>query len=356
MELIELTDNTPEILDSCRQLAKAGGVFLQDIQWGDFQSYLGKRVRRFAVQDTGGTGNVRLFAQVIEHIVVGKSYFFAPYGPVFAKNLSADEHREAFNFFIENLSGASDGLTFFRFEPEFDIYAEELNIISSSGNFQSKIKKTIDLDPHQTLLLDLHSTADELLAGMKPKTRYNIRLAEKSGIEVRVLKELPVAADGAEDPIAASSLRAGIRAYSRSYFNNMLQFFSDENGPIQARCYAAYHEGDLLAANIMLEYGDRAIYLFGGALELKRNLMPSYALHWQAIQDAKKRECNTYDFWGVETDETHPWYGFSKFKLGFGGEIVKRPGTLDFVYNSAWYNAYGIFRKLNRLKNLQFRH
>jgi lipid II:glycine glycyltransferase (peptidoglycan interpeptide bridge formation enzyme) len=288
-----------------------------------------------------------MFAQTIARAVGGKVFLFAPHGPVFAVYVSGTERNNVFDFFLENLPTVSGGVMFFRFEPEHPI---------GSGLLKSKIKKTIDLNPHQTLILNLGQSVEELLAEMKPKTRYNIRLAEKSGVEVRVLQELPIPAVGGDDPIAASAKRAGIRAYSHAYFNDLLKFFNEHPGPIQARCYAAYHEGDLLAANIMLEYGETAIYLFGGSLELKRNLMPSYALHFQAIQDAKSRGCKHYDFWGVETDENHPWYGFSKFKLGFGGRIIERPGTLDFVYNSAWYNAYGIVRKLNRLKNLRFRN
>jgi lipid II:glycine glycyltransferase (peptidoglycan interpeptide bridge formation enzyme) len=341
MEFIELTT----VPDSCRQLAQADGIFLQDPEWGNFQASLGRTTRRFAVY--GEHEEVLLYAQAVAHVAAKKTYLSAPYGPVFAAALPASQRDEAFNFFVTGLRKHIPGLMFLRFETELPI---------EDAYLRSKIKDTIDLNPHQTLMLDVQQPIGDLLAAMKPKTRYNIRLAEKSGIEVRVLRELPVATTGDEDPIAASALRAGIRAYTRSYFNDLLKFFSDPKGAIQARCYAAYHEGDLLAANIMLEYAGQMTYLFGGALELKRNLMPSYALHYQAIQDAQSHGLKRYDFWGVETDENHPWYGFSKFKLGFGGRIVHRPGTLDFVYNAAWYNGYALLRRLNRLKNLRFRH
>jgi lipid II:glycine glycyltransferase (peptidoglycan interpeptide bridge formation enzyme) len=341
MECIELQT----VPDDCRQLAVAGGVFLQDPEWGDFQVSLGRTVRRFVVRDEDET--VLLYAQCIEQGVGKKSFLFAPYGPLFAEDLSEVQRSGVFDFFTSELHARFTGLMFFRFEPANAM--TDLHV-------QSKIKKTIDLNPHQTLLLDLQQPLDDLLAAMKPKTRYNIRLAEKSGIDVRVLQELPVTTKGGDDPITASAKRAGIRAYNRAYFNDLLKFFSNPEGAIQAKWYAAYHEGDLLAAAIMLEYGGQMTYLFGGAIALKRNLMPSYAIHYQAIQDAQAHGLSTYDFWGVETDERHPWYGFSKFKLGFGGRVVQRPGTLDFVYNGAWYNGYALLRKLNRLKNLRFRH
>jgi len=127
----------------------------------------------------------------------------------------------------------------------------------------------------------------------------------------------------------------------------MLKFFASGKS-IEAKLYSAWHEGDLLATNLMLYWSGIAVYLFGGSVEHKRNTMPAYLLHWQAIEDAKAKGLRTYDFWGVETDPAHPWHGFSKFKLGFGGEIKKYEGTWDFVLQPAWYNIYKILRAINR--------
>jgi len=340
MHLLELTESEYETIEAS-QVHRDD--FLQSAAWGAFQKSISRDVKYFVVRDD--SEKIVLTSLVIINAVVGKRYTFAPFGPVFVEGLAEAEELEIFEFFSKELNSHIQNLIFLRFEP-----AAKLN--------SNRIKKSTDLNPHQTLLLDLRQEEQSILAAMKPKTRYNIKVAQKEGMEVKVLHEVPQASTGELDPFSASANRAGVSTYSREYFTKLLNFFSEgkstgNKNVITARCYTAYHQGDLLAANIMLEYKKRAIYLFGGALDLKRNTMPSYLLHWQAIQDAKSRGCETYDFWGVETDEKHPWYGFSKFKLGFGGVIENRPGTYDFVYKSAWYTTYGILRKLNRLKILR---
>ena len=321
-------------------LAKDGN-FQQDFSWGEFQKSNGRKVVRYAV--LSDDNKPILYIQLITQSIASKEYFYAPFGPVFSDTLDLKGKRQAFNYFAAEFKKDHPKALFLRIETLENISDDESLSLLSNSHF----KKTVNLSPHKTLVLGLDKSETEILAGMKPKTRYNIKIAEKSGIEVRILNEVPVDSDGL-DPFTASADRAKVKTYSKEYFNAMLKYFSDPNGKIVARCYAAYHENDLLAANIMIEYGTYCIYLFGGAFELKRAFMPSYALHWQAILDAKEHKLKYYDFWGVETDESHPWYGFSKFKLGFGGEIKERPGTLDYVYSSSWYNAYVLLRKLNR--------
>jgi lipid II:glycine glycyltransferase (peptidoglycan interpeptide bridge formation enzyme) len=340
MRLTELTESEYVAITE----APGHGDFLQSAAWGAFQKSIGREVKYLVVRDD--EEKIVLSSLVIVNAVAGKCYAFAPFGPVFAGGLSNSNHQlEIFKFFTAELRSVIPNLIFFRFEP-----AAELN--------SNSIRKSTDLNPHQTLLLDLRQDEQTILAAMKPKTRYNIKVAQKEGVEVKVQNLVPQPSTGGLDPFSASANRARVSTYSRDYFSKLLNFFSEDKSAgrknaITARCYTAYHQGDLLAANIMLEYKNRAIYLFGGALDLKRNTMPSYLLHWQAMLDAKARGCETYDFWGVETDEKHPWYGFSKFKLGFGGVIENRPGTYDFVYKPAWYTTYGILRKLNRLKILR---
>jgi lipid II:glycine glycyltransferase (peptidoglycan interpeptide bridge formation enzyme) len=317
------------------------GNFQQDFAWGEFQKSIGRESFRYMVLNDNG--EPVLYVQLMAQSIAGKKYFYAPFGPVFSNILDLKEKRQVFNYFAVEFKKEQPKALFLRVETQENISDDERLSLLSNSHF----KKTVDLSPHKTLILGLEKTNSEILAGMKPKTRYNIKVAEKSGIEVKILNEVPVDSDDL-NPFDASADRAKVKTYTKEYFDSMLKYFSDPKGKIVARCYAAYHEGDLLAANIMIEYGAYSIYLFGGAFELKRAFMPSYALHWQAILDAKEHHLKFYDFWGVETDEHHPWYGFSRFKFGFGGEIKERPGTLDYVYSSSWYNAYILLRKLNR--------
>jgi lipid II:glycine glycyltransferase (peptidoglycan interpeptide bridge formation enzyme) len=108
---------------------------------------------------------------------------------------------------------------------------------------------------------------------------------------------------------------------------------------------------DIIAANLMVFYGDTATYLHGASNYAFRALMAPNLLQWNLIQEAKKRGFKYYDFHGIAPNENpkHPWAGVTRFKKGFGGEIANYPGTYDFIYETGWYKIYKLFRKINRL-------
>lgn len=323
MRLIEIKN----LEERYQSFVRANGSFLQDWDWGDFQASLGKKVLRYIVEDNG---EIVLSLQAVLSRVRGKVYLFAPYGPVFKSSVSTEEASVAFEFLAAEL-GKNFDLIFLRFEPMRPLA------------HMAPLKKTLDINPHQTLVLDLSKDPERLLSEMHPKTRYNIKVARKHGVEIKILEQI----EAKNNPFAESAKRAGIKSYEVEYYNKMLAFFASGKS-IEAKLYTAWHGNDLLAANLMLFWNGMAVYLFGGSVEHKRNMMPAYLLHWQAISDAKQKNLRIYDFWGVETDPKHPWYGFSKFKLGWGGEIRKYEGTWDYVLQPAWYNAYKVFRTINR--------
>lgn len=323
MEFLEIQEKDKEKYEA---FVSENGRFLQAFQWGEFQKTVGKDVYRYAVVDNG---EFLLTSQGYLFTAGRASYFFSPHGPVLK-----GENNEALIFFTTELKKKFPKLIFSRFE-----------FAQLDPKISSRFQKTIELDPHKTLILDLSKDLETILAGMHQKTRYNIRLAEKKGVTVKVTSSF---AD-AEELFKETSARAGIRMMNSDYYESLLKFFKD-NPEIKASMYTAWHEGDVLAANLMVYYKDTAIYLFGASGSVKRNLMAPYLLHFQAIQDAKSAGYTKYDFWGVEEDPNHPWYGFSKFKFGFGGTIIHYAGAYDYVYSRAWYNVYKILRILNRMR------
>jgi lipid II:glycine glycyltransferase (peptidoglycan interpeptide bridge formation enzyme) len=120
--------------------------------------------------------------------------------------------------------------------------------------------------------------------------------------------------------------------------------------------YIASHDSDNLAAIIVLFYGKDATYLYGASSNNKRNLMAPYALQWKAIQDAKEMGCQYYDLFGIppNDDPNHPMAGLYRFKTGFGGKIVHRPGSWDYPYKPFIYTLFNIAEALRkRLLNLR---
>jgi len=114
------------------------------------------------------------------------------------------------------------------------------------------------------------------------------------------------------------------------------------------RLITATHEGDLLAGIIVAFYGGRATYLYGASSNEKRNLMPAYALQWEAIKQAKDLGCREYDFFGIPPthDKSHPMHGLFQFKTGFGGEIHHYYGAWDFPYGKLFYGFYRLVERL----------
>lgn len=215
--------------------------------------------------------------------------------------------------------------TFLRFEP----------LVSAP----STAKETIHVSPEETLLLDLASSEEELLSAMHKKTRYNIRLAQKRGVEVREL--LSGEFDEAWMVFQETASRDAFRLHSKKRY---VQWITTVSG---ARLVGAFYGGKLLAVNLMIDYAGVRTYLHGASSNTHRNVMAPYALHWHEILQAKKAGLSTYDFWGV-SDMNPAWKGITRFKLGFGGERMKYPGTFDQVIQPNKYRLYRLLRMLRR--------
>jgi len=169
---------------------------------------------------------------------------------------------------------------------------------------------------------------------------------------------------GARDSVSAAleletAARDGITIHSNKYYRDLFETVLDGYEDVTLRVYFARHDGDTLAAIIVLFYREEATYLYGASTGKKRNLMPAYALQWQAIRDAKEAGCLRYDFYGIppSDDPTHPMHGLYRFKTGFGGRVVHRTGSLDMPLKHAHYQAYSLaewfrlvwFKKLRKL-------
>ena len=199
--------------------------------------------------------------------------------------------------------------------------------------------------PKATWILDLTMTEEDLLAQMKPKTRYNIRLAEKKGVRVKCSDDADVLY---EMLTATSGKKTGYFPHEKEYYTKMIEELGKNDS---AHIYVAEYQGDPLAAIMVTHVGKVATYLHGGQSEKDRNLMAPYLCQWTAIKEAKARGCELYDFWGVaESDDPNdPWAGITRFKEGFGGEKVVYPGTYDLVLKPFWYNVLTMAAKIKHL-------
>ena len=188
-----------------------------------------------------------------------------------------------------------------------------------------------------TVLIELEGDEEVLLAKMKQKTRYNIRLAQKKGVTVRQ-------ADRADFPAlfkmyAETSLRDGFAIRSAEYYYEVWNTFMDKG---MAHGLQAEVDGEPVAGLMLFHFAGRAWYLYGMSTDRHREKMPNYLLQWEAIRLAKQVGCSVYDLWGAPDvfDETNPMWGVYRFKEGLGGEVIRTSGAWDFTPYPLFYKVY----------------
>ena len=167
----------------------------------------------------------------------------------------------------------------------------------------------------------------ELLANLTQKTRYNVRLAQKKGVQVRVCG--PEMLDDFMRIMRVTGERDGFNTRPRAYFERMLSALGEN-----VRLYMAFYEGKAVSGAITTNYAGKTCYVYGASDNVYRNVMPNYLIQWEMIRWAVETGCSVYDFQGVsgDMDESRPIYGLYRFKRGFNGRLDELAGEFDFVY------------------------
>ncbi len=198
-----------------------------------------------------------------------------------------------------------------------------------------------------TVLIDLSAPEEQMLARMKQKTRYNVRLAEKKGVTLRV---------GTPDDLgmlykmyAETSLRDGFVIRDEGYYRTvwerfMLNVKSNASHDAQpcAEPLVAEVNSEPVAAIFVFYFAGRAYYVYGMSRDMHREKMPTYLLQWEAMKRAKAKGCTVYDLWGAPEvfDERDSMWGVYRFKEGLGGRVVRTLGAWDFAPSPLWYKMY----------------
>lgn len=207
----------------------------------------------------------------------------------------------------------------------------DADFLHSMPNHNFNVKPII---PEFTNILDITKTDDELLAQMKPKGRYNIKLAEKKGVAVR---------EGSLDEIEdfyrlleITTHRDGFRANGLEYYKSFV------NDLPFARFLVAVHENEIIAGGIFTYCGKQALYYYGASANHKRNLMAPYLLQWEAVRYGKANGCTYYDFMGIANPQNSndSLAGVTDFKLKFGNGTTQFLPAYDIIFNPLKYRIY----------------
>ncbi|HVO37844.1 MAG TPA: peptidoglycan bridge formation glycyltransferase FemA/FemB family protein [Spirochaetia bacterium] len=318
-EVIELSVEPVSLaaLDSSDELLQSGF-------WAFFKQAHGWRARPFTVRAGAATPSFQL-------LVLTRTFLrtfvlaYVPFGPVFDPACGRGELLSALSRAVR--PHLPKGTMLVRFDLPWEKSGEEPRW---SGAGPKVLKSPSDMQPPATVIVDLAPPLEGILSAMKSKTRYNIRLAEKKGVTVR--EAAPEDFDAWYALYQETSRRDRIAIHSAAYYRGLLAAAREYPGEKpQVRLLLARHEGEILAGNICIFGRSRAVYLTGASGGRKRNLMPTYALQWEAIRMAKHAGCTEYDLYGIppKPDEGHAMHGLYQFKTGFSEKIVERWGTWD---------------------------
>lgn len=299
---------------------------LQLPEWAEFKSHFGWQSKVFHNQTAA--------AQVLfRSLPLGFSIAYLPKGPV-GSNWSSlwsqidQECRKRKTIFLQ-------------VEPDINLpFPAEVEAQFTQGF----IREEHTIQPRRTVLISLEANDDDLLAAMKQKTRYNIRLAGKKGVVVRATDDVR----GFHVMMQTTGNRDGFAVHNLVYYQRAYDIFSPSDNCV---LLAAYFEETPLAYLMLFLSGSRAWYFYGASDNNQRNLMPTYLLQWEAMLWAKTHGATEYDLWGIPdadedeleanfTNRSDGLWGVYRFKRGFGGQVVRSVPAFIKVYRPLLYKLY----------------
>lgn len=336
-------------------------ILFQTTYWSQVKSRLGWAPKAFDFESSNGRqGDVLVLIRPIGQRLAGA---YVPQGP----EVGLDP--EEYGPFLETLSESmikhlDSTVSFIRYDlPWKSIYEDDtmdseiwsgrpaqrlqelrMNIGTQNWNLR---KAAFDMTVADALIVDLGRPEEEILSAMRPKTRYNIRLAQRK--EVRVFNASFEMLPLFYDLYLQTAKRNGFYPASYRHFSQLFSPLVLNPESAEILFLLAARDSDLLAGAIVAISEHRAIYLFGASSNALRNLMGSYAVHWEAIKLARRKGCLEYDMGSISpvADPGHPYFGMYRFKTGFGGNIVHRNGTWDYPLNRRVYSAFRSYEASN---------
>lgn len=304
----------------------------QSWAWGEFRTQTGVGVRRFGVfenQKLKSSYQVTIHPVPKTNLTIG--YF--PRGEMPDENMIK----------VLKKVGQEENCIFIKLEPNVASKAKEKRPSSwqkiDSFLAQNNCKKAKEILPRYTIQVDLKKPESDLLGQMKSKTRYNVRLAKRKGVKV-IQDSTKQGFQDYLDLRAKTLKRQGFYDHTEEYKRKMWQHLKPEG---VAHLLKAVYQNQVLAAWIFFTFDQKLYYPYGASSSKHREVMASNLLMWEGMRFGKKQNCNTFDMWGSlgpRPNKKDPWYGFHRFKTGFGGQIMEFIGSYDLVLKPLIYPAY----------------
>ncbi|OGY43988.1 MAG: hypothetical protein A3J62_02130 [Candidatus Buchananbacteria bacterium RIFCSPHIGHO2_02_FULL_38_8] len=336
MQIVQVSEDLKQHWDSFVKTNAADGGLLQSWAWGDFQKSLDNKVFRLAL--VNGSGQIQAVILVVKHeLHFEYNYLYCPRGPVI--NVVEIKHLNSLFAEIKNIAKEEKSFMI-RVDPPWAVGNENRLI---DVDFR---RSEYEIQPKCNLVIDITKTEPEILAQMKPKTRYNIGLAQKHGIQVHISSEV-ADLESFWQLVKQTAKRDGFNPHSKEHYKKMFEILSKDG---TMRLLLAEYDNKIIAANLVAFFGKFCTYLHGSSADMYREIMAPYLLQWQAIIEAKKLGCQYYDFGGVnaKTYNNEKWAGITRFKTGFAHRIPPREyiGSFEKVLNPVVFAAYKFVKQI----------
>jgi lipid II:glycine glycyltransferase (peptidoglycan interpeptide bridge formation enzyme) len=323
---------------------------LQTWQWGEVKQHFGWQAEHMLWKNDQKqiTGMALVLSRTMSWrgFTPGWKVIYVPRGPVLRDWSDSDTRKQIIRD-IQSFAKQQNAI-FVKIDPELEVargLPGELNFqentqalpILEELNEQGWIFSQEQIQFRNTVVLDLSPSEDDLLAQMKQKTRYNIRLAGRQRVNVRQGTREDF--DLLYQMYAETSLRDGFVIRDRTYYFRVWDTFFQAGLAIPL---IAEVDGIPISGLWLFIFGHKAWFLYGMSTDSHREKMPSYKLQWEAIQAAKSAGCTSYDLWGAPDQfvQQDKLWGVYRFKEGFGGQVVQYLGAWDYPVNPTIYRVY----------------
>lgn len=328
------------------------GHSMQTWEWGDIKGRTGWSPWRLILE---AEGEIVAAATILERKLplIGAPIFYCPRGPVV--NMKDRLRLDAIFQDIQTLAQKEKAILL-KIDPDIPSSDKDLkDYFKTQGFRQLDTGENFEgVQPKYVFRLNISEDEDALLANMNQKTRYNIRLASKKGVTIRIgsREDLPEF----YRVLKETTERDNFLVRSYSYFEDLYDTLVTAD---LAQLFIAEYESKIISGTLAFITGEKTWYIYGASSNKHRNVMPNYLIQWEMIRWAKGKGCTLYDFRGVSGDlsEDNPLYGLYKFKKGFNGEFIEFIGEWDYVYRPFMYSVWKTAERLysSKLKGILVR-
>jgi len=318
-------------------------TFTHSYNWGIFNEKMGEKIWRMGIYND--TDLIAVFL-IIKTVAKRGTYLLVPMGPIVNEGVDLKEVIKETLLKLKDIA-VKEKADFIRLAPILINNEENKKIFKDLGFKDAPMH----VHPELTWELDISLEEEKILQNMRKTTRYLIRQGIKNS-DVEIEKSINAKdLKYFNDVYEITAKRHNFTPFSIKYLENELNSFREGN---EVLILNAKYKGEVIASAMIIFWSNIAFYHQGASSQKYPKIPASYLIQWEAIKEAKKRNCHTYNFWGIARDDeinnkNHPWAGLTLFKKGFGGYPKEYVKTQDYKISFKYY-LIRLFEELRKIK------